>query len=94
MNIEEKTKLAHEWSMWFLDKNKDMAFAPNTVAYNAWGYADAMEVEAEKRIKAKAEKDAEESKVFFEKLTKNEGGLCKPVPPTMETPPIKIIGGG
>lgn len=68
MNIEEKTKLAHEWSMWFLDKNKDMAFAPNTVAYNAWDYADAMEAEAEKRIKAKAKKDAKDAEVFFEDL--------------------------
>lgn len=71
MNIEEKTKLAHEWFMGMVS-----AKAPATVA-TAWKYADQMEAEAEKRIKAKSEKDAEESKVFFEKLTKNEDGSCK-----------------
>ena len=67
MNIEEKTKLAHKYLL---------RFSGTTVA-DAWQYADAMEAEAEKRIKAKAKKDAKDVKVFFEKLTKNEDGSCK-----------------
>lgn len=77
MNIEEKTKLAHEWFMEMVS-----AKAPATVA-TAWKYADQMEVESEKRIKAKAEKDAEDAKLFFDKLTKNEDGLCKHIHTTL-----------
>lgn len=77
MNLDKKLELAHEWSMWFLDKNKDLAFAPNTVTYNAWDYADAMEAEYKKRKQAEGEKNAEDAKVFFDKLTKNEDGSCK-----------------
>ena len=40
MNIEEKTKLAHEYLL---------RFSGTTVA-DAWQYADAMEAEAEKRM--------------------------------------------
>lgn len=118
MNLDKKLELAHEY-----------AVANNSYSSDAWAYADAMEVEYEKRIKAKAEKDA---KVFFDcidkckhdcgtDLTQGLGGFyikscnrCgyfvetgedgkdslrirpneKPVPPEVETPPIKIIGGG
>ena len=47
MNIEEKTKLAHEYLL---------RFSGTTVA-DAWQYADAMEAEAEKRIKDKPKKE-------------------------------------
>lgn len=62
MNIEEKAKLAHEWFMGMVS-----AKAPATVT-TAWRYADAMEAEYNKRKQAKAEKDAEDAKVFFDKL--------------------------
>ena len=49
MNIEEKTMLAHEYLL---------RFSGTTVA-DAWQYADAMEAEAEKRIKAGAKEKRE-----------------------------------
>lgn len=75
MNIEEKTKMAHDMAtaMQSSEPITDIKLLASLV----WQYADAMEAEADKRIKERAEKDAEESKVFFEKLTKNEDGSCK-----------------
>lgn len=60
MNLDKKLELAHEY-----------AVANNSYSSDAWAYADAMEAEYNKRIKAKAEKDAEDAKVFFEKFSKN-----------------------
>ena len=59
MNIEEKTKLAHEYLL---------RFSGTTVA-DAWQYADAMEAEAEKRIKA----EAKEKREAVRKLLNNDG---------------------
>ena len=75
MNIEEKTKLAHEYLRDIIS-NWDFNDSFNPVS-EAWEYADAMEAEAEKRIKVKSEKDAEESKVIFKSLRENEDGSCK-----------------
>ena len=71
--MKTKLEMAHEWMM----KHDDGSMSVEVVVFKAWQYADAMQAEADKRIKAKAERDAEESKVFFEKLTKNEDGSCK-----------------
>lgn len=68
MNLDKKLELAHEWAMEFVSKNKDISCASNMVSYNAWQYADAMEAEYNKRKQAKAKKDAEDAKVFFDKL--------------------------
>ena len=79
MNIEEKTKMAHEYFrdvMAFIRK-EDINHELDLIIKESWQYADAMEAEAEKRIKAKAEQDAKDAKVFFEKLTKSEDGSCK-----------------
>lgn len=78
MNIEEKTKLAHEWFMEMVS-----AKAPATVA-TAWKYADAMEVEYNKRLKEQEDKTYDPMRNV----------RTKQVPPTVEAPPIKIIGGG
>lgn len=76
MNIEEKTKMSHEILLKILDKVVLPQDFKDSISLS-WAMADAMEVEAEKRIKDKVEKDAEDAKVFFEKLTKNEDGSCK-----------------
>lgn len=76
MNLDKKLELAHELAMEFVSKNKDLAFAPNTVAYNAWEYADAMEAEYNKRKQAESEQNAKQSKILFEQLTKNKDGSC------------------
>lgn len=59
MNIEEKTKLAHKYLL---------RFSGTTVA-DAWQYADAMEAEAEKRIKA----EAKEKREAVRKLLNDDG---------------------
>ena len=72
--MKTKLEMAHDWYMKHADgrcRNLDAEVE------QAWRYADAMQAEVDKRIKAKAEKDAEKSKVFFKKLTKNEDGSCK-----------------
>lgn len=73
MNIEEKTKMAHEYAIEMAKQGIPLRSCKEL----GWKYADAMEAEAEKRIKAKAEKDAKDAKVFFEELAKNEDGSCK-----------------
>ena len=73
--MKTKLEMAHEYAMKHIQEGWDINY--DVLVVDAWQYADAMQAEADKRIKAKAEKDAEKSKVFFEKLTKNEDGSCK-----------------
>lgn len=75
--MKTKLEMAHEYAMHHItDPQYKNADDLDIISW-AWDYADAMQAEADKRIKAKAEKDAEKSKVFFERLTKNEDGSCK-----------------
>ena len=73
--MKTKLEMAHEYAMKHIQEGWDINY--DVLVVDAWQYADAMQAEADKRIKAKAKKDAEKSKVFFEKLTKNEDGSCK-----------------
>ena len=74
--MKTKLEMAHDYLIKLIEVAPDES-TKNELVSVAWNYADLMQAEADKRIKAKAEKDAEKSKVFFEKLTKNEDGSCK-----------------
>ena len=73
--MKTKLEMAHEYAIALINSDSEMQF--DKFIRLCWDYADAMQAEADKRIKAKAEKDAERSRVFFGKLTKNEDGSCK-----------------
>ena len=62
--------MAHDYAMKHVQEGFDINY--DVLAVEAWKYADAMQAEADKRVKAKAAEDAEESKVFFEKLRRIE----------------------
>ena len=71
MNIEEKTKLAQKFAEIYLKAwcdDKVEFDDTEHLAVSSFLIVDEIEAEAEKRIKAKAKKDAEESRVFFEDL--------------------------
>ena len=71
MNIEEKTKLAHEYfrdTMAFIRK-EDVNHEFDLIIEESWQYADAMEAEAEKRIKA----EAKEKREAVRKLLNDDG---------------------
>ena len=73
MNLEEKTKMAHEYAIEMAKQGISLRSCKDL----GWKYADAMEAEYKKREKEQKKKDAEDAKVFFEELTKNNGGSCK-----------------
>jgi hypothetical protein len=68
MNIEEKTKLAHEYFLRF----------SNTTVKDAWYYADEMEKQANDRIKQKAIEDAKESREIMDSLNLSNSTPLKP----------------
>lgn len=71
MNLDKKLELAHEYAIAMI-MGKIEKESAEKFATTAFDLADAMEAEAEKRIKAKAKKDAKDAKVFFEKLNSTD----------------------
>lgn len=65
MNLKEKTKMAHEYAIEMAKQGISLRPCKEL----GWKYADAMEAEYSKRKQAEAEKNAEDAKVFFDKLT-------------------------